>query len=260
MLALGICGATAFLASKWTKFMGFYANHQWLMFFATLIPMIVLIVYLTFATKLRNDSKAYSFPLILSAFIAFTALIGLTLAPIFIVYTQSSIFATFFVSALIFGLAALNGITTKCDLSNWGPNIFLAMIGISTISLVNYFLDSKPLDYIIGIIGVILFTACAAYDFNRIKKEQLNTVDEEKSDLEKNKNALFDAIDTFLTFVNLFMHLLNLMGSNRSAEQAKSNETINTNGMNFNNFVYTSQKKAPSVDNLNFNNSNLSLA
>ena len=98
------------------------------------------------------------------------------------------------------------------------------------------------------------------HNINRIKKEQLNTVDEEKSDLEKNKNALFDAIDTFLTFVNLFMHLLNLMGSNRSAEQAKSNETINTNGMNFNNFVYTSQKKAPSVDNLNFNNSNLSLA
>jgi FtsH-binding integral membrane protein len=217
MMALLICGAAAFLISKWKGFMEFYANHQWLMFFATFIPMITLLIYLAIGTKNRSDHKAFAFPLLLTAFITFAALMGLTLSPIFLIYTNSSIFATFFVSALIFGLAAVAGVTVKRDLSGWGMGIFLGMIGISIISCVNYFLGSKPIDYIIGIIGVILFTACAMYDFNKIKNEQLATFDENKSGLEKNKNALFDAIDTFLTFVNLFLHLLKLMGENKSA-------------------------------------------
>ena len=216
--------------------MEFYTKHNTLMFFGTLITTIALLIYLCVATKSEDKSK-YSFPVTIMAFAAFTAMIGLTLAPIFLIYTKSSIFSTFFVTALIFGLAALNGVTTKCDMSKWLPNICLAMIGIMAISFINYFIDSKPIDYLIGIVGVLVFTILTAIDFQKIKKD--HDADYEKSnnqdELTQNKNALFDSIGLFLDFAQIFIYLLKLMGRNQSAVESNQNQTIHINSINMNN-------------------------
>jgi FtsH-binding integral membrane protein len=233
MLALGICGATSFLVSKWKKFMEFYAKNPFLMLTSTFIPTIFLLAYLCHSTQIKNNTNQSSLPMILIAFVAFAGFIGLSLAPIFLIYTNSSIFTAFFISSIIFGLAALNGVTTKRDLSNWGPSIFLGIIGISTISLINYFLESKPIDYIIGIIGVILFTACVAYEFNKVK---IN-FNENESELQKNKNAIYDAITTFLTFINLFLKILEIIGeAKKSAAQINKDNLGNHNHINISNF------------------------
>ena len=216
--------------------MEFYTKHNILMFFATLLTTIALLIYLYVATKSEDKSK-YSFPVTIMAFAAFTAMIGLTLAPIFLIYTKSSIFSTFFVTALIFGLAALNGVTTKCDMSKWLPHICLAMIGIMAISFINYFIDSKPIDYLISIVGVLVFTILTAIDFQKIKKRHDNDYDKNtnQDELTQNKNALFDSIGLFLDFVQIFIHLLELMGEKKkSAVENDQNPRINIDGMNMN--------------------------
>ena len=241
MFAIGICGLTALLVSKWKGLMEFYIRHEILMFFATSITMIALVVYLVLATKSQNKNpkqSKYPFPLTIIAFVAFAALVGLTLAPIFLIYTESSIFSTFFVTALIFGLAALNGVTTKFDMSKWLPYLFLAIIGILVISLINYFVESKPIDYIIGILGVLIFTICTAWEVQQIKIKYKN-VDDSPDELTQNKNALFDSITLFLNFKDVFLCLLLCNGRNKSSAECNPNEKIHTGEINLEKIVFS---------------------
>lgn len=242
MLAMIISGATSLLASKWTKFMEFYVENPLLMFLLTFIPTTALAIYLFY--KIKKDKDGHIAPLII-AFIAFSALIGITVAPIFLIYTKSSIFSTFFVTALIFGLAALNGITTKRDLSGWGPCLMLGLLGIMIASLVNYFLDSKPLDYLISIAGILLFTVLTAYDFQQIKKKfQQNRINEDE--ITQNKYALLDAINVFLDFINLFLYLLRILGQQK-------NMSVETNVDQKVDMTDISEKKVISMDSRNDN-------
>jgi len=145
----------------------------------------------------------------LALFALYSVLNGVTLSVIFLVYTSGSIASTFFVcSAMFFGMS-LYGWTTKADLSKWGNILFMALIGIVIAGLVNWFLKSDVLNYIISFIGVLVFTGLTAYDTWKLKeaREQLDG-----NEVMVRKLGLLGALNLYLDFVNLFLMLLRLFG------------------------------------------------
>lgn len=210
MLATLVCGTTSYFVSKSKTFMSFYANNQFLMFLLTFVPLVVMIIYLKHNTEKRNGKFASS----LLCFIAMSTLLGLTLSPIFLEYTTSSILLVFFTSAIIFALSAGYGIAVQRDLSNYGAILTIGLLGILCVSILNYYIDSKPLDYAISIIGVLIFVGLTIYDFNKIK----NQYNMHGDSAQEKKNALFDSFDVFLDLLNIFMYLMNLLGEKKSME------------------------------------------
>jgi len=145
----------------------------------------------------------------LALFALYSVLNGVTLSVIFLVYTASSIASTFFIcSAMFFGMS-LYGWTTKSDLSKWGNILFMALIGMIIAGLVNWFLKSDVLSYIISFVGVIVFTGLTAYDTWKLKeaREELDG-----NEVMVRKLGLLGALNLYLDFVNLFLMLLRLFG------------------------------------------------
>jgi len=148
----------------------------------------------------------------MALFALYAVLNGVTLSVIFLAYTASSIASTFFVcSAMFFGMS-LYGWTTKADLSKWGNILFMALIGIVIAGLVNWFLKSEALSYIISFVGVIVFTGLTAYDTWKLKEahEQLSG-----NEVMVRKLGLLGALNLYLDFINLFLMLLRLFGGRR---------------------------------------------
>jgi FtsH-binding integral membrane protein len=143
------------------------------------------------------------------AFWVFAALMGLSLSTIFLVYTGSSIARVFFITAAAFGALSLYGYTTKRNLSALGTFLFMGLIGLVIASIVNIFLGSTMMQFIISSVGVLVFSGLTAYDTQRIK-EMYNAVDD--SDM-MGRKAIMGALSLYLDFINLFMMLLNLFGN-----------------------------------------------
>lgn len=141
-------------------------------------------------------------------FMLYSALTGLTLSSIFIVYTAASIASTFVVTAGMFGAMSLYGYTTKRDLSGFGNMLFMALIGIVLASLVNFWLKSEALMWAVTYIGVIVFVGLTAYDTQKLKNmgEQIDTRD--TSNLRK--YSILGALTLYLDFINLFLMLLRI--------------------------------------------------
>jgi FtsH-binding integral membrane protein len=141
-------------------------------------------------------------------FWAFCAVMGLSLASVFLVFTGTSIARTFFITATMFGATSLYGYTTRRDLSQFGSFLFMGLIGIVIASLVNLFIGSSALQFAISIIGVLVFTGLTAYDTQSIKEQYAEGFGQETN----NKMAVFGALSLYLNFVNLFQLLLSLTG------------------------------------------------
>ncbi|UNK60126.1 MULTISPECIES: Bax inhibitor-1/YccA family protein [Buttiauxella] len=148
-----------------------------------------------------------------SLFMLYSALTGLTLSFIFIVYTASSITSTFIVTAGMFGAMSLYGYTTKRDLSGFGNMLFMALIGIVLASLVNIWLESTAMMWAITYIGVIVFVGLTAYDTQKLKNigEQIDTRDTQTM----RKYSILGALTLYLDFINLFLMLLRIFGNRR---------------------------------------------
>lgn len=146
-------------------------------------------------------------------FILFSALNGLTLGWIFAVYKIAIIAKTFFVTAGTFGAMALIGSTTKKDLTKFGGILFMALIGLIIASLVNLFLHSSTMDYIVSIVGVLIFTGLTAWDAQAIKRNLLMAPDAGES---AQKIALLGSLSLYLDFINLFLYLLRFFGNNKN--------------------------------------------
>jgi FtsH-binding integral membrane protein len=144
-------------------------------------------------------------------FFIYAASLGLSLSTIFYVYTDASIARVFFISAATFGALSLWGYTTQRDLSGMGTFLFMGLIGIIIASLVNIFLQSSGLDWMISIIGVGVFAGLTAYDTQRIK-EMYDAGDDDNS---AGRKAVMGALSLYLDFINLFMMLLRLVGDRR---------------------------------------------
>jgi hypothetical protein len=144
-------------------------------------------------------------------FFIYAATVGLSLSTIFHVYTQSSITRVFFISAATFGALSIWGHTTRRDLSGFGTFLFMGLIGIIIASLVNLFLKSSGLDWLISIVGVGVFAGLTAYDTQRVK----GMYDRSDDATSEGRKAVMGALSLYLDFINLFMMLLRLMGGRR---------------------------------------------
>ena len=142
------------------------------------------------------------------AFWAFCAVMGLSLASVFLVFTGASIARTFFITATMFGATSLYGYTTKRDLAKMGSFLMMGLIGIVIASVVNIFLGSSALQFAVSVIGVVVFVGLTAYDTQNIKEQYAENVDQES----QQKLAVFGALSLYLNFVNLFQMLLSLTG------------------------------------------------
>ncbi|MEM5788756.1 MAG: Bax inhibitor-1/YccA family protein [Syntrophobacteraceae bacterium] len=142
-------------------------------------------------------------------FFAYSLLNGVTLAAIFLVYTRASIASTFFVTAGTFGAMSLYGYTTKRDLTSWGSFLFMGLIGVIIASLVNFFLQSPMIYWLITYAGIIVFVGLTAYDTQQIK--QMAHAGFSGSEDER-RGAIIGALKLYLDFINLFLLLLRVFG------------------------------------------------
>ena len=154
--------------------------------------------------------QKYSAKFLLGVFLIYSTLTGISLSTIFSVYTTASIASTFFISALTFGVMALTGYTTKTDLTKLGSLLYMGLIGIIIASVVNFFIGSSFMHYIISIIGVLVFTGLTAYDVQKIKNIG-NQVQEGSESAQK--LMIMGALTLYLDFINLFLMMLRLFGS-----------------------------------------------
>jgi len=142
-------------------------------------------------------------------FWVYSALMGLSLSSIFFVYTGTSIAKVFFISASMFGALSLFGYTTKKDLSGWGTFLFMGLIGIIIASIVNWFLASSMMSFIISVVGVLVFAGLTAYDNQQLRQMYYVTPAGEA----QKKLMIMGALRLYLDFINLFIMLLRLFGS-----------------------------------------------
>ena len=137
------------------------------------------------------------------------AAFGVSLSTIFMAYTAESIVRVFFITAATFGAMSLYGYTTKRDLSGWGTFLFMGLIGILIASVVNIFIGSSMLQFVVSVIGVLVFTGLTAYDRQRIKSDFYEGDPSEVM----SKKAVMGAVSLYLNFLNLFMLLMSLLGN-----------------------------------------------
>jgi len=144
-----------------------------------------------------------------ASFWVFAALMGLSLASIFLMYTGESIARVFFITAASFGALSLWGYTTKKDLTGWGSFLIMGLFGIIIASVVNIFMASSAMDFAISVIGVLIFAGLTAYDTQKIKEMYWEADGHEVA----SKKAIMGALRLYLDFINLFLMLLRLLGN-----------------------------------------------
>jgi len=176
--------------------------------FQTPLKWVVMLAPLVFIFFLSFRMQAISAATAQMVFWAFCAVMGLSLASVFLVFTGTSIARTFFITASMFGATSLYGYTTQRDLSKLGSFLFMGLIGIVIASLVNIIIGSSMLQFAISIIGVLVFTGLTAYDTQSIKQQYAEGHGHETN----TKLAVFGALSLYLNFVNIFQLLLSLTG------------------------------------------------
>ena len=181
------------------------------MLFGSPLKWVVMLAPLGFVFYLSAKINKMSVSSAQVTFWIFSAIMGLSLASIFIVYTQASIARVFFISSGTFAAMSLYGYTTKKDLTKLGGFLFMGLIGIIIASLVNLFFQSSALHFAISVIGVLVFVGLTAYDTQSIK----NMYYAGDSESVGGKKALMGALRLYLDFINLFIMLLRLFGQRR---------------------------------------------
>lgn len=184
--------------------MQFFFGNQ-LVFWGMLIAMLAMAFILP-ARLTKMSSGA-----VLTCFIIYSALMGCWLAPIFIAYRLGTIVYTLFITAGTFGAMSVYGYFTKQDLTRFGSFCMMALFGLIIAMVVNIFLKSSGLEWIISIVGVLLFVGLTAYDTQQVKALSAANLDPAMAD----KLATMGAMNLYLDFINLFLFLLRIFGGNR---------------------------------------------
>jgi len=144
-------------------------------------------------------------------FWAFSALMGISLSSIFLVYTHTSIVRVFFIAAATFGALSLYGYTTKRDMTGMGSFLLMGLVGIILASLVNLILGSSMLQFIVSVIGVFVFAGLTAWDTQRLKNDYIYGYASQGGEIAE-RAAITGALSLYLNFINLFTLLLQLLG------------------------------------------------
>ena len=194
-LAGNITGLTAF---------GNSIYNSSLMWVVALAPLGI-VMYMSFGINNMSASRAQT------VFWIFAALMGASLSSIFVVYTGTSISRVFFITAGTFGAMSIYGYTTKKDLTSIGSFLIMGLIGIIIASIVNIFLKSSAMHFVISVLGVLIFVGLTAYDTQKIKNMYLESDGNEVM----SKKAIMGALTLYLDFINLFIMLLRFFGQRR---------------------------------------------
>jgi FtsH-binding integral membrane protein len=200
-LGLALTAAIAWYCADTAEIRSFLAQNRWVMWSLIIGELGLVFTISGFIHRLSAVVAA-------SLFFLYSALNGITLSSIFLVYNLGSIAGVFMITAGTFGLMSLYGLTTQRDLSSIGNLLFMALIGMVIAGLVNLFIGSSIMSLIISAIGVLVFTGLTAFDAQRIKAMAASALDGES----EGKLAVIGALSLYLNFINLFLSLLNLFG------------------------------------------------
>ncbi|MGI6246770.1 MAG: Bax inhibitor-1/YccA family protein [Pseudochelatococcus sp.] len=176
--------------------------------FSTPLKWVVMLAPLAFVLFFSFRINSISAGGAQALFWAFCAVMGLSLASIFLVFTGTSIARTFFITAAMFGATSFYGYTTKRDLSQFGSFLIMGLIGVIIASLVNLFIGSTMLQFAVSVIGVLVFVGLTAWDTQTIKEQYAENFSSES----QQKLAIFGAFSLYLNFINMFQLLLSLTG------------------------------------------------
>ncbi len=175
----------------------------------SMLGWIVMLSPLLMVIFMSFGFQRMSFTVLMTLFILYSVLMGASLSFILLVYTAQSIAITFVITAGMFGIMAVSGYTTSVDLTKFGSILFMALIGLIIAIIVNLFMKSSGLEWIITIAGVLIFTGLTAWDVQRMKKTSyIEMIGTETG----NKMALMGALSLYLNFINLFLFLLRFIG------------------------------------------------
>jgi FtsH-binding integral membrane protein len=178
----------------------------------SVLAIAAIFAPLAFVLVLSIGVNKLSRPAVQTLYWAFCATMGASLTNIFLIYTHESIVRVFFITAATFAATSTYGYVTKADLSRFGSFLMMGLFGIIIASIVNMFIGSTGMQFVISIAGVLVFTGLTAYDTQRIKADYVQFSYAEGSDVAA-KRSVFDALNLYLNFINLFMLLLQLLGN-----------------------------------------------
>lgn len=203
-LGLGITGVIAYGVFSSEALLTVILGNP-IMFWGLVIAQLGIVVYLSARIEKIHPQTAKLL------FFGYAALTGLTFSSIFVAYTMDSIARVFFISAATFGSMSLYGYTTKRDLTGMGSFLFMGLIGVVIASVVNLFVASSALGFVISVVGVLVFVGLTAYD-----TQQLKLMYRHVGGTAMGENyAVVGALRLYLDFINLFIMLLRLMGDRR---------------------------------------------
>jgi len=204
-IALLLTGIVAYITSQSEAMVQAIFGSK-ILFFGIIIGELALVGYISARI---NKLSSYNATLL---FLAYTVLNGLTMAVIFLAYTSASIASTFMITAGTFGIMSIYGYFTKSDLTKIGNLAFMALIGVIIASVVNMFMQSEMMSWVISYLGVAIFIGLTAYDTQKLKRIALNGFENEES---MEKNAILGALTLYLDFINLFLFLLRILGNRK---------------------------------------------
>lgn len=209
-LALGLSALFAYLFSQ---------NLEWLFYLIdattgklNILGWIVMLAPLGFVLLMSFAYSRLSAPVLMLLFVLYSMINGISFSFILLAYTANSVFGCFLSAAAMFGVMAVMGYTTKTDLTKMGRILIMGLIGIIIASLINLFLKSDSMGYIISIIGVIVFTGLTAYDVQKLKNIGMGVEYNNVPAAEVKKISILGALTLYLDFINLFLFLLRLFG------------------------------------------------
>ena len=172
---------------------------------------IVTLAPLGFVLLMSLGYQKLSPAILTLLFLGFSILMGMSLSFVLLVYTAASVYKTFAITAGMFGIMAVTGYTTKTDLTKFGSIMMMGLIGIILAMVVNIFLKSSALEFIISIVGVLVFTGLTAWDVQKLKR--IGTADMDQ--VNTRKMSIMGALTLYLDFINLFLFLLRFLGDRK---------------------------------------------
>ena len=206
-IGLGLTGLAAFLTVNSQAALQLVFGHK-MVFYGLIIGELGLVFYMSARISHISAQAATGM------FVVYSILNGVTLSAILLLYTMTSVAATFFIAAGMFAAMAVYGFVTKKDLSSWGSFLFMGLIGIIIAAVVNLFLASPMLSWMISGIGVLVFTGLTAYDVQKITRMGEQGI-MNGGEAVIRKGAIMGALALYLDFINLFLMLLRLLGDRR---------------------------------------------
>lgn len=211
--ALALTGLAAYFTANSPAAMNMLINREGMHPGITMLGWIVFLSPVFASMALQASVMRLSLPAAQMAFWAFSALMGVSLCPIFLMYTGESIVRVFFITSILFGAMGVWGYSSKRDLTSMGHFMYMGFIGIFLASIVNLFLQSSGLMFAVSAAGVVVFTGLIAYKTQQIKAIYYQVAGQ--GDM-ASRYAIIGALFLYISFINLFMSLLRLFGDRRN--------------------------------------------